>query len=263
MSEDHLAGLSDRQVADWYGRLARRTYREKIGGRAPLAALFLHHYLENRDPNSTHRFTSPHYLRQSQQVLDGLKFHRRVFLTEEKARFTGKPTAWAGILPRLKGSPGFTKWDLSAPLELNYESLVEVGSNAADIARIQLRGEDAERDLFTSLRGFQLVSHVTLKGEPLPSPKFIKIEFTAWECFVKDRYDFDGVEHLTLPNPDYQSGTADAVRPEDKEIKVFHKNAQRMEKAGLAAPFNVESEKWNVRDQRINGPVEIDPAREY
>jgi hypothetical protein len=54
-----------------------------------------------------------------------LKFHQAVFLTEKKARLTGGRKAWVGIIPRLQGLPGFTKWNRQNDLGMEYESLVE------------------------------------------------------------------------------------------------------------------------------------------
>jgi len=161
---DYLAPLAEPQVAAWYRRLADRIGREKIDGQEPMASIFLRHWLDNRDPASTFRFQAPGYLRQRSYVATAAAYHRGVFLTEERARFTGRPPSWAGILPRLQGRPGFTRWDPTQSLEMQYQSLVEVGTGVLDILRIQRSGTPAERDLLTALRGFQLRSRVTVRG---------------------------------------------------------------------------------------------------
>jgi hypothetical protein len=259
---DYLASLPEAQVAGWYRRLADRVAREKIDGKDPLAAIFLRHWLDNRDPKSTFEFHAPDYLQQSKYVTSVLQFHREVLLTQQQARFTGGKRKWAGVLPRIQGLSGFTRWDLSKPLEMQYESLVEIGSGLIEIARIQQAGTNQERDLFGSLRGFQLRSKVKVSGVRLPKPStMIRITFISWQCQVLDRYDFDYSEHLTFPNPDYGSRDKEAVRPQDKLLTVYHKNAERLEKAGLAAPYDIKSKEWSVTDSRITKPGEVDPNR--
>jgi len=257
---DYLAPLSAQQVAAWYGRLADRWGQERIDNQQPLAPLFLRHWLDNRDSTSVFQFQAPNYLRSSPYVSSVLRYQRRVFLTEEQARLTGGRRIWAGVLPRMRGSPGFTRWDLRVPVNMEYESLVEVGSNAADIARIQLSGSNAEKDLFGSLRGFQLRSHVLVSGARLPGAS-VRMAFLAWSCRVSDRYDFDYREHLTVPNPDYGIARPDAIRPQDRSLKVYHANARRLEQAGLAAPYNIVSKEWHVSDASVLKPGEVDPTR--
>src|SRR5262245_37728835 len=113
---DYLASLPESRVAAWYRRLADRIGRERVDGQEPLAAIFLRHWLDNRDPNSTFEFQAPGYLQNSAYVISVLEFHRAVFLTEQKARFTGNRYSWAGVLPRIQGLRGFTYWDLRGPL---------------------------------------------------------------------------------------------------------------------------------------------------
>jgi len=80
-------------------------------------------------------------------------------------------------------------------------------------------------------------------------------------CSVHDRYDWDYSEHFTVPNPDYRSTALDAVRPQDQTLTVYHSNAQRVERAGLAAPYDVESDEWRVVDPQIVKSAEVDPSR--
>jgi hypothetical protein len=59
-----------------------------------------------------------------------------------------------------------------------------------------------------------------------------------------------------VPNPDYGSKEPWAVTPDDKSVQVFHKNAIRLEKAGLAKEFENESEPWDERiDLMVVGPA--------
>jgi len=259
---DYLAGLPEPRVAAWYRRLAEKIAQTRIAGQEPLAALFLRHYLDNRDPASTFRFQAPAYLCQSSFVTSVLPYHRAVFLTEQRARMPGGREAWAGVLPRIQGLTGFSRWDLAASLEIHYESLVEVGSGLLEIGRIQRSGTAEERDLLTSLRGFQLRSRVMVSGSRLPNGR-VRITFVSWQCRISDRYDFDYNEHFTVPNPDFRSSLpdAEAVRKQDEYLTVYHTNARRLERAGLAAPYDVLSEEWRVQDVGVAGPGEVDPAR--
>ncbi len=64
-------------------------------------------------------------------------------------------------------------------------------------------------------------------------------------------------EYKTLPDPDYQSSEPFAVCPRLDRIKVYHRNARRMEQAGLAAPYDLESQTWDVTDPNISGPGQL------
>jgi hypothetical protein len=257
---DYLAPLPETRVAAWYRRLAQRIGREQIAGQEPLAAQFLRHWLDNRDSTSTLQFQPPRYLRTSSYVTTGLEYHRAVFLTERRARVAGGREIWAGVVPRIQGLSGFTRWDTSRPLDMHYESLVEVGSNPIDIARIQLRGTPEDRDLLAALRGFQLRSRVTVTAGQ-PARGRIMIQFSPWRAQVADRYDWDYTEHFTVPNPDYQSTRPDAIRPNDQTLTVYHRNAQRLERANLAAPYNITSNEWPISDPALIRPGEVDPLR--
>jgi hypothetical protein len=271
MSEDYLKLLPEKDVAAWYRRLADRVAQEKIGGQEPLAATFLRHWLDNNNPKSVFHFKPPDHLKQSTYVVSMLQFHRRVFLSEEKARFTGtkkdwfgKPIPifkWAGVIPRLQGHSGFTKWDGNSALDLTYECLVEVGSSIQEIYRIMTSGTPEEKDLFTSLRGFHLRSKVNINGQRQKNNRDIFVTFISWTSRVEDRYDWDYGEHLTMPNPDFGSKQPGAVRPQDKTLTVYHSNAKRLEDAGLAAPYDVESDEWSVNDAKITGPATVDSTR--
>lgn len=257
---DYLANLPEPRVAAWYARLADRIAMEKVQGREPLASQFLRWWLQNRSPSAVIRFDAPPHLRAAQQVRQTLEYHRAVFLTEQKAR-TGSGERWAGTLPRIQGKPGFTPWtNVAQPLTLEYESLVEIGGNVMSLMQIQQFGSAEERDLLTSLRGFQLRSKVMVKGTPQPDGK-IQIEFLSWTAQAKDRYDWNYNEYFTVPNPDYRSSQPDAVRPQDQSMRVYHRNAQRLERAGLAAPYDLLSNEWPVTDQSLLRPGLVDPRR--
>jgi hypothetical protein len=74
------------------------------------------------------------------------------------------------VLPRIQGQSGFQRWsNVQTPLMMEYESLVEIGGNVASLIMIQQTGSPEQRDLLTSLRGFQLRSKVTVIGRPQPN----------------------------------------------------------------------------------------------
>jgi hypothetical protein len=256
---DYLASLPEARVAAWYRRLADRIGQEPVGGQEPLAAVFLRHWLDNRNSASTFQFSPPRYLQASSYVVAVLQYHRAVFLTEKQARVGGQ-LRWAGVLPRIQGLSGVTRWDLSQPLEMQYQSLVEVGAGFIDLVRIQRSGTREERDLLTSLRGFQLQSRVTVTGKRAASGRVV-IELSSWRAQASDRYDWDYSEHFTVPNPDYRSKRPDAVRPDDQMLTVYHRNAERLERASLAAPYNVVSQEWLISDPLLLRPGEVDPSR--
>src|SRR6266511_1953029 len=255
---DYLAPLPEPRVAAWYRRLARLIGQQRIGGEAPLSALFLNHYLDNRDPDSVFPYDPPQYLRASPYVLSVLQYHRAVFLTAQRARTSGGGEVWAGVLPRIQGLRGFTRWDLAGTVDMEYESLVEVGSNQVDIVRIEGFGTPEEQDLLGAFHGFQLHHRVTVRADRLPN-SHIRITFDFWGCRALDWYHFDYSKHLRLPNPDY--GDQTGVRPQDRKLLVYHSNARRIERAGLAAPYHSASAEWQVRDAAIAGPGEVDPSR--
>ena len=252
---DYLASLPVDQVAAWYRRLADRVARERVGGEEPYASMLLKHYLDNRDTRSQFTIPARSYLQSDQRVVAALQYHRRVFLSQQEARVGFKPkwgglgtaavTKLGGIVPRLRGN-GFSKLSVPGEVMMDYESLVQIGDGPLDILRIQQSGSAAERDLFTSLRGFQLHSRVHVKVKA--DSNRIRVTFVTWYAQARDRYDFDYNEFLTMPNPDYGGRDGKAVRPMDKFITVYHANARRMEQARLAAPYDVRSQPWAVID---------------
>ena len=143
---------------------------------------------------------------------------------------------------------------------MSYESLVEIGSSVAEIAQIQLRGTHEERDLFTSLRGFQLRSIVSVSGQR--EGDFIALRFDRWQCAAIDRYDWNYDEYLTMPNPDFGRSAPGSVRPDLRTFRVYHKNAKRLEEAQLAAPFDLQVGLWSVTDPEIVGPARVPAKRE-
>lgn len=268
---DYLANLPADELAKWYRRLADFISRQNQEACSksqpcvadPLAPDMLIKWLENRSSGTVHRFNAPMHLKASKEYKYALEYHRDVFLTQKKARIGTKylsKEVWAGVLPRLKGMRGFKPWTPGVPLQMEYESNVQYGEDQTDIIRIQLSGTPAERDLLTSLRGWSLKSKIVVTGSVLPDQK-VKIVFAGWVCSGEDVYDFSKVKGLTLPNPDFGKTYDNAVRPSDRLIKVYHTNAIRLEKAGLAAPYKVIINDWRPADPKITQPAIVDPSR--
>jgi len=74
--------------------------------------------------------------------------------------------------------------------------------------------------------------------------------FKNWTCKASDEYHWNPEKHFKVPNPDFGSKEKGAIAPNDERIEVYHRNAIRVEKAGLAAPFHDESEPWNEMPYR-------------
>lgn len=187
MSNDVLKDYPVEQVHRWYNRLADAALAKKIKGKLPLSGQLLKAYVNPRTTGAApYKFTAPNYLQTHSKVNEALFFHRRVFLTDEKARLGkgGRKLEWAGLVPRLKDG----RWDGVKRISLYYRSLVDFAPNAAAIIQIQLSGTEEDRDLFTSLRGFNLRSDIEVVG--LKKGKQVSVQFKKWEAKAIDRYDF-------------------------------------------------------------------------
>lgn len=269
--DDPLAKLAPPDLSAFYHRLA--DFFDEQNNTAcgdgkkcladPMASDLLRKWLNNRSSTTIHHIDPPMHLKTEKKVKDALLYHRKVFLTEEKARIGPRFRAirkWAGVLPRLQKLPGFKSWTPGAQLQMHYETNVEYGTSRTDIARIQLSGTPVEKDLFVALRGFTLTSQVVVNGTNLPGKK-VKITFQHWKCRGSDLYDFAKVKGLKLPNPDYRKDFQGAVQPKDKIIRIHHANAIRLQKAGLAAPYKIVIKDWIPQDAALTQPAEVDPNR--
>jgi hypothetical protein len=252
-TDDVLASLEVPAVARFYRRLADTIQARAItdGLGSSLAATLLAHWLDNRDPRATYTFAAPAHLRQNDEVRQALRYHRRVLLTQERARLSGGVRQWVGVVPRLLGIPPLPRWDTRQPLVLQYQSLVELPMT------YQLFGTAGEQDLLYALHGFQLRSEATLMASERPSSGTVRVSFVAWRVHVRDRYDWDYSEHITVPNPDYRSSAREAVTPRAESVTVYHRNAKRVEDAGLAAPYEVRSTPWIVTDASVIAPADL------
>ena len=250
MSDDVLASRTVEQVAAFYARLADAVDANKGALTESLAAKLMRQWLVNRTPSSSFEFDAPLHLKNQTQVLSVLKSHRAIFLTEEKAK-SGK---WAGLIPRLQGK-GYPQWNGTGELQMEYESLVEIP------LWYQISGSDADKDILYALHGFQLKSKVAVRLTGPPTANPVGVMFSRFETQINDTYDWDYSEHLTVPNPDFGSSAPDAIEPKSKTVRVYHKNAQRIELAKLAAPYKLTSKFWMVTDPSISGPGKVNPTK--
>lgn len=248
---DVLAQLPPKEVAKFYARLADGIDQRKGKLDVSLAAMLLKRWLANKP--ELFEFQAPSHLIAHPLTVEAIEFHRHVYLTDERARFTGGNHKWAGIIPRLQGR-GYPAWDGVTNLTLTYESLIEIP------LLYQWTGSDADLDLLYALRGFQLKTTIVVKGLHIPNSNNLKIEFLSFTAEALDRYDWDYSEHITVPNPDYQSKLPGAVAPSSKKVVVYHKNAKRLEDAGLAAPYDLRTKPWVV-DSKFFLPAVVDPSR--
>lgn len=244
---DVLAGLPETEVAKFYERLAAIVEQNKGAVKSSLAALLMREWLKNRNKTAQLALEMPDHLKTHILVNEVIKYHRQVYLTEKRTKAGG----WGGIVPRWKDG----RWTGVGELPMQYESLVEFP------LRYQLTGSDADRDLLYSLHGFQLRTNVSVVLVSSAGSKKT-ISFSQFECRVVDRYDWDYTEHLTVPNPDFLSKDTNAVAPAEKTVVVYHKNAERLEKAGLAAPYDIVSNPWSMKaDINISGPGIVDVSK--
>ena len=129
-------------------------------------------------------------------------------------------------------------WDRRSAMPMHYESLVEVP------LRWRLTGTDDEKDVLYGLcMGFQLRTDVIALLRPTGTDPGVT-SFTSFTASIVDTYDFNPDEHITCPNPDYGSSRDGAVRSGDNTVVVYHTNAARMERAGRAQVYALQSNPW-------------------
>ena len=136
-------------------------------------------------------------------------------------------------------------------LEGNVEAPVSVLAKAA----MGMKVEPRELDALYALHGYSLISDVVVSATVTSNPKTYAVKFDQWTCKTSDEYHWNPSKHIVVPNPDYGSKAPGAVAPSEKEITVYHSNAIRVEKAGLANSFFDESEPWEEKaDLTVVGP---------
>ncbi len=99
MASDYLKNYSVDQVAAWYLRLAAAWDQNMPDLQPALAGTFLRTWVNNRSRNARIEFDAPAHLRSHSSVYEVQAFHREVFLTNKKARFSGGAEKWAGPCP--------------------------------------------------------------------------------------------------------------------------------------------------------------------
>ncbi len=244
-ADDVLATVPLDDVWRWYWRLAAHIGARRVAGREPLASRFLSLYLAPQTRTGPETFECPPYLRDHSTIRQALQHHRRVYLTQEEMRTGGGGHRWAGLRSRWQ-APASYGWNGRDPLSMYYEALVEVPLSW------QWTGNDAERDILYGLGlGFQLRTEVVCRVTGRSGG--LDVTFESFTATVKDRYDFNPTEHITTPNPDYRSAATGAICPGKETMRVYHRNAQRMERANRAAPYDLASDPWRVTDSRLTG----------
>jgi hypothetical protein len=247
-SDDDLSVLSPKEAVEWYRRLALHIRSEYS---ASLSAKMMLHWLDGKGNKLT--FDS-RYVEDIDFVLTYLRDEvRPVFLTEKKAKLEGGDR-WGGILLRIKDP----SWD-GKPKEIFYEG-PSVEAPLKLLAEVQLGlASKSQADLVTSLHIFGIKTKVIMRAEEIQNSAKYNVSFVSWESWVSDKYDWDPKEHFTVPNPDY--GNPDGLAPDKIKVRVYHKNAKRVENANLAHPYPVESKKWYPSTNDIVGPAIVDSSR--
>jgi len=245
---DYLADLSPPDVAAWYLRLADFVERKNAKVKNALAPRFLRHYIKGGGKRLV--FDPPDHLKNSKYVVGVLARHRSWYLTEKP--FKDK---WVGIIPRLQQGKVRTSGARLATV-MDITSLVEIGVNTSS-------NTDGDNDLLTSMHGFQLSTMCFVYVTDISGEADKNVRFSSFTAIVTDRYDFDPKKFFFVPNPDYKNPfkVSSPVAEDQNEILVYHRNAQRIEKAGLASPFDLASNGWSIADLAIMGPAEVDPNK--
>jgi hypothetical protein len=257
---DVLASLSAADVAGFYRRLAFDVRKRSPDGRS-LASELLLHWL---DGHGAQKIFDAGHVKDVSFVRAYLREEvRPTLLTQKKAEV--KPMAkWAGIMPRIARMPGFEKLPgvaTGGPYPMMYE-----GPSVEVPLSVQIRaamggGDPREVDLLYALHKFGLVTNVVAAASPIPGTSKWNVRFDQWRSKVRDEYDWDPTKKISVPNPDYKSNDPKAVTPSEDKVTVYHSNAKRIERAGLAAPYHLESGEWQVNDQAISGPAVVDTSK--
>ena len=121
----------------------------------------------------------------------------------------------------------------------------------------KLFGASEDKDLLYALHGLQLKTEVTVSCSRMAGSSLIRVVFVSFQAKLKNRYEWNFDREIRVPNPDYQSRSPKAVEPESKFVTISNKNAQRLEEAGLAAPYYLESTTWYA-DSGLCAPAQVD-----
>ena len=237
---DFLKGHTPKELAAWYLRVADLVDKRNSQVKDALAPRLLRHYVTGK--GTKFLFDPPDHLKKSKYVVEVLKNHKAWYLTEKPWAPTGEPLKlqWVGMIPRLQGKmkPQYERGssDRGSPqYTLKLNTLVEIP------VKDYSDHTPGDADLMTALRGFQMYTFCFFTFFKGSRPDWLKVDFGVFSAQIRDRYDFDGNEYFPIPNPDFRNPDklANPIAPDFKIVVVFHRNAHRMEKAGLAAPFEV------------------------
>jgi len=243
MADDYLAKLSAQEVAAFYRRLAL-SIRSKVGDDS-LAAILLLHWLDGKGKTKIY---SADYVRNLEEVRSYLRTSARpIFLSQKKT----PGGSIGGIVPRIKGTIKCNPSD--GPYSMHLEGNVETPLSVQAKAAMGMSVDKTELDIFFALHGFTLSSDVIVSTNKTNNKNVYNVNFDKWMCKASDYYHWNPDKHITVPNPDFGMKMQGAVAPTEKTIVVYHSNATRVEKAGLAQPFNDESEQWTEIDQAVIG----------
>jgi hypothetical protein len=247
MATDLLASLDPPAVAGFYRRLAFGI-KAKVGGDS-LAAILLLHWLDGKGKDKV--FPSS-YVSDLDEVETYLRDTARPIFLSTKPTPKG---AVGGVVPRIKGN---IKCDpAGGPYSMHLEGNVETSLAVEARAAMGLTVEHKELDALFALHGFLLTSDVVVSATRVSNSPMYNVKFQRWTCKTSDEYHWNPDKHIKVPNPDFGSKEKGAVGPADKSITVYHRNAIRVEKAGLAMAFHDESESWDVSDASVTLPVSI------
>jgi hypothetical protein len=244
---DVLANLNEREVAAFYRRLAL-FIQVKFGGDS-LAAILLLHWLDGRGERKIYP---------AKYVKDLAEVHNYLRATARPIFLSLKPTpggSIGGVAPRIRGT---IKSDSArGPYSMHLEGNVETPLSVLAKAAMGIKVEERELDALYALHGFTLICDVVASATRTARKGMYDIEFQSWTCKATDEYHWNPDKRLTVPNPDFGSREKAAVSPGDKEITVYHSNAIRVERAGLAHSFFDESEPWEETDQTVIGQATV------
>lgn len=247
--KDHLASLSPQEVARFYRRLAQSI--QKQFNNDSLAAMLLLYWLDGGKDDKVKYFPA-RYVKDLPEVRSYLRdIARPVFLSQRPI----PGGTMGGVLPRIRGT---IKSVLPAgPYAMHLEGNVETPLSVKFKAAMGMKIEPRQLDALYALHGFTLRSEVVVTVNQATGSRRYIARFDRWICKTKDYYHWNPNKYITVPNPDCGSKDPNAIAPEENELTVYHSNAIRVEKAGLAHAFSNESEPWQETDQSIIGPATI------
>jgi len=258
---DVLANCPPDVVVGWYQRLATTTqfwYDKTHPGGTSLSATFLRHWCDpgRKAPDGTWeqgdlefdvtRVVGNEFLKEA--LAEEI---RLVFLSQRQKGHSAN-LGYGGAVVRLQQG-----WD-GSPQEVPYEtgSIKLVGDTVKFRLWTQLKRhvpvaelDWTNLDMYASLDTTGIKNTAVIRATPTPAePNTFTIDFDSWTWHIIDSYNWDDPNpnlHQELPNPDYQKPPGpDVVAPDLPYFTVFHRNARRVEKAGLAAKFPIVSTEY-------------------